>query len=237
MDARVLGDVLARERRSDRSALRVASEARTYSYDRLLTTAYRAGNFLRYLGVGRGHLVEVAPDPRTEPVLSFLGAALLGAPVRFAPVGDGEARAVVVHRDRETSFDLPPGSKLAVYGGPPEGPAVAHWERVVSSENPAFPPTDVSPTDEALRSGGDRYSHADLLAAASRVVEAYGPSEGSTVAVRASLRDPGVVAAGVLAPLLVGGEIVFPDEETVCDLGVGADVPEPHRVVPGDVFR
>ena len=236
MNARVLGDLVARERRSDDPALRAVSANRSYTYREFCTTAYKAGNFLRYLGVGRGHLIEVEPDLGPEPVLTFAGATLLGAATRFEPVCDGGARASIVPADREGEFDPPPGCKLAVYGGPPERPDVAHWEKEVWSENPAFPPTEVDPDADALVGPEGAYTHADLLDAGRRVAGAYGIREETTVAVRDSLSDPGVVAAGIVAPLLAGGTIVFPDDSTAFDVGVGADAPDELRVDPQDVL-
>jgi hypothetical protein len=230
----VLGDVVARERRSERRALRTAG-GRRYSYHDFCTTSYKAGNFLRYLGVRAGDVVGIEPDPLPEPLLTFFGAAQLGAVTRFDPDGAAESgRALVVPVAREADFSPPPGQKLAVYGGSPDGVDVAHWEQEVWSENPAFPPTDVAPEDPVLRDGERTASHADLLGAAASVVAEAGVESGTEVAVRGSLSDPAVVAAGVVAPLLAGGVVVFPTDEEVCDVGVGAG-PEPVTVAPDDV--
>jgi hypothetical protein len=232
MDA--LGDLVARDRRSDRPALR-AGGSRRYSYHDFCTTSYKAGNFLRYLGVDAGDAVAVEPDPLPEPVLTFFGAALLGAATRFDPDRpDGDPRATVVPVEREAAFDPAPGRKLAVYGGAPESPDVDHWEQEVWSENPAFPPTAVDADSAALLAGDRAVSHRTLLDAARHVVAETGLCEGTTVAVRGSLADPGVVAAGVVAPLLAGGVVVFPDPEAVCDVAVG-DGPEPLTVDPAAV--
>ncbi|WP_129115745.1 AMP-binding protein [Halegenticoccus tardaugens] len=234
-----LCDLVARDRRSERPALRIPGVSRAYSYHDVCTTAWKAGNALRYLGVGRGRRVELDDDPFVAPVVTFFGALLLGAETSFVP-GEGEARAVVVRRSREAEFDdLPPGRKLVVYGGPPSSPTVAHWERDVWSENPSFPPVAVAPTDPALVTDGRAYAHADLLAAARRVVDRFGLDADGDVAVRAPLRRPGTVAAGLVAPLLAGGTIVFPDPdaggERVCDLGVGTDCPDAAEIAPDAV--
>lgn len=230
MDADVVGDLVARERRSDRPALRALPSGREQSYRDFCTTAYKAGNFLRYLGVGPGDRVAVAADPRPEPVVTFLGAALLGAVTRFgdpatadgggaeAERGDapGRLRAVVAGVEREADLDPPPGRRLAVYGGEPAGAATAHWERDVWSENPAFPPTDVAPGDPILAAGdGSDRSHADALAAAAAVADALELSAGDAVALRAPLSDLRAAVGGVLAPLLAGGTVVL--------VGDGAD--------------
>ncbi|MFC5367379.1 AMP-binding protein [Salinirubrum litoreum] len=234
----VLGDLVARERRSDHPALRTAG-GRRYSYHDFCTTSYKAGNFLRYLGVRAGDTVAVEPDPVPEPTLTFFGAVQLGAATRFDPgvsrrpeVGGDPPRATVVPVERESAFSLPPGHKLAVYGGSPESPQVAHWEQEVWSENPAFPPTEVDPESPALLTAdGSESSHEDLLAVARRVVAETGLGEHDEVAVRGSLSDPGVVAGGVIAPLLAGATVVFPAADEVCDVAVG-EGPEEMVVDP-----
>jgi hypothetical protein len=234
----VLGDLVARERRSDRPALRTAG-GRRYSYHDFCTTSYKAGNFLRYLGVRTGDVVAVEPDPLPEPILTFFGAVQLGSVTRFGasdsragrtggPAGD-PPRATVVPVDRESAFSPPPGHKLAVYGGSPESPEVAHWEQEVWSENPAFPPTEVDPASPALvTDDGSESSHEELLAVARRVVAETGLSEHDEVAVRGLLSRVGVVAGGVIAPLLAGATVVFPEEGEVCDVAVGEG---PERIV------
>ncbi|MFC6737232.1 acetyl-CoA synthetase, partial [Halolamina salina] len=71
----VVGDLLGRDRRSDRPALVV--DGRERSYHELITNAYKAGNVLRYHGVGEGRTVAVAPVLDLPPLLAFLGAAQL----------------------------------------------------------------------------------------------------------------------------------------------------------------
>ena len=242
MSIRLLGDLVARERRGPATALSVPGRDRSYTYRDFCTTAYKAGNVLRYLGVDRDDRVAVPPDPRPEPVFVLLGAAQLGAAVAFDAgperVADGEFRAAVVCADREAAFDPPPGCNLAVYGGPPDDPSTTHWEAELWSENPAFPPTEVSPDDATLAAGGRAFSHAAVVAAAESVVADAGVDSDTTVAVRASLAHPGTVAAGVVVPLLAGGEILFPDADATGDVAVADaddDAPEPVVVSPDAV--
>ncbi|SHH64039.1 AMP-binding protein [Halobaculum gomorrense] len=246
-DPTLVGDLVTRERRSDRLALHAAELDRTYSYFDLCNTACKAGNVLSHLGVREGDRVAVAPEPLPEPVLTFLGAALLGAVTEFDADIDPEsdARAVVVPAERESEFDLPGGSKLCVFGGAPDRPDTTHWEQEVWSENPAFPPTFHDPADPVLGDAdGDRtYSHADLLEAARGVADALDLGADSRVAVRASLSDPRAVAAGVLAPLRVGGAIALPDGDAGLDATAAvvpgdaddADVPEGRSIGVGSV--
>ncbi|MCO8267108.1 long-chain fatty acid--CoA ligase [Haloferax sp. AB510] len=233
----VIGDLMARDRRSDRLALRVDGPGRTYTYHDLITTSYKAGNVLRYLGVRKGARVAVDPVSLPEPLLTFLGAAQLGAVTAFDPAV--EARATVVAVDREAEFaDLPPGQKLAVFGGSPSSPAITHWEQEVWSENPAVHPVVVTPDDPALVADDREFTHSDLLDAAREVVADFDLDAGDTVAVRSSLSHPGTVVAGVLAPLLAGGTIRIPagDEAVEAALAVGDEVPESVALAPDDAY-
>jgi len=215
-DFSLVGDLLARDRRSDRPALHAAELDRTYSYFDLCNTAYKAGNVLSHVGVREGDRIVVDPGRDPQPIFTFLGAALLGAVTEFDPDPGREcdARAVVVPVEREGEFALPGGSKLVAFGGDPDRPETTHWEQEVWSENPAFPPTFHDPTDPVLRGRVDdddprAFSHADLLGAAGAAVDALALDADSRVAVRAPLTDPRTVAAGVLAPLAAGGTAVL----------------------------
>lgn len=219
----VLGDLVARDRRSSAVALRVPALDRDYSYHDFCTTSWKAGNFLAFLGVRADHRVAIEPDPLPEPLFTFFGAALQGATTTFTPT-DAGVRAVVVPRSRESEFADVPGTKRVVYGGPPSDPTVARWEKAVWSENPAFPPTEVDPDATALvvpvdadsslgtvdTAENNAYSHRTLLAAAESVADEAGLTAAAEVVVRGSVSDPGVAVAGVLAPLLVGATVVSP---------------------------
>jgi acyl-coenzyme A synthetase/AMP-(fatty) acid ligase len=250
----VLGDLVDRARRDRRgaaTALTAPAVDRSYSWHDLCTDAYKAGNVLRFLGVRgeSGAGLAVAADPLPEPVLAFLGAAQLGATTRFVPAGSagavatatGNVRVLLLPVDREDETgDLPPDTKLAVHGGRPGRPSTTHWERELWSENPQVHPAQVAPDDAALVAHGDgdetTYSHGALLSAAGAVVDDLGLTEADAVAVRGSLTHPGVVVAGVVAPLLAGGSVILgPDEPA--DAAVG-DGPEPaaRTVDPDDVL-
>lgn len=207
-----LGDLVARDRRSSALALRVPALDRDYSYRDFCTTAWKAGNFLSFLGVRGGGRVAIEPDLLPEPLLTVFGAALHGATVTFDTT-DAGVRVLVVPQGREDEFTDVPGTKRVVYGGPPSDPGVSHWEKEVWSENPAFPPTDVDPDSPVFTASGDEYSHRTLLTAASHVVEAVDLTPEDDVVVREPLKTPGVVVAGVLAPLSVGATVVFPDPD------------------------
>ena len=232
----VLGDTIARDRRSDATALRAPATGRSYDYRRFCTTAWKMGNFLRYLGVRAGSGVAIANDPLPEPVLSFYGAALLGGVVRFDPktsVGD-ETRALIVPVDRLDDYAIGPSTKPVVYGDRPADPSVSYFERDVWSENPTEPPDIVGHDEPCLSTAERTYSHAAVLDAATSVVERWELEPGDEVAVRGSLAHPGVVAAGLVAPIVAGAVVVFPDGDTVSDYAVGGG-PEPS-LDPDDVL-
>ncbi|WP_276281163.1 hypothetical protein [Halorussus caseinilyticus] len=250
-----LGDIVARDRRSDDPAVVAPRERRRYDYHRFCTTAWKTGNFFRRIGVHDDAVVAVADDPEPEALLALFGAALLGAGTRFVPRSDADAadaRVVVAPGESVGDYDLSAGGQRVCYGGPPDDPSVHHFERDVWSENPSFPRTAIDPESVALvavgdgderdsvRGNGDApgLSHADLLASARRVADNWGLEPDDEVAVRASLAAPGTVVAGVLAPLLAGAAVLLPDDEATGDFAVASDdAPEAESAVvrPADV--
>ncbi|RBI61239.1 hypothetical protein DMJ13_16090 [halophilic archaeon] len=247
-----LGDLVARERRSDDPALLVPGDsAREFDYHRFCTTAWKTGNYLRRLGVRAseerpsddaadpsGATVAIVPARAPEAVLALLGTALLGARVRFAPPRDVPARVLVAPGDRIGEYDLPPGGQRIAFREEADDPAVSWFGESVWSENPAFPPTPVSPGAPALTDGDRDHSHAALLAAAETVAEEWNLEPGDAVAVRASLADPRAVVAGVLAPLLAGAAILLPDGRSTGAFAVvadGDDAPEDDALSPTEV--
>jgi hypothetical protein len=211
-DAETLGDAVARERRTSGLALRARGSGRTYSYRDFITTSYKAGNVLRHLGVRPGDEVHVASEYVPEPVLSFYGAAQLGAVTRFGTeIEEGPPRVVVAPTTRESAFDLPPGHHLAAYGDPPTDPSVTHWETEVWSENPAVHPVAVDASDPLFAAADRTHAHGEILAAAADVVAELGIDPGTEVLLRGPPTDPAVVIAGLVAPILAGATIVLPD--------------------------
>ena len=144
-----------------------------------------------------------------EPLLAILGGASVGATVDVTPAAPVESRALVAPAWR--SFETAPRCSTLAYGGPPEDPAVAHFEAELWSENPTAPPEHVDPEDPALRADGETFTHETLLAVAGDVVADHGLDDTSQVMLSASLTDPGALVAGVLAPLSVGATVVLPD--------------------------
>lgn len=243
----VVGDLLARDRRSRDPALVTPDGSERTAHD-LITNAYKAANVLRYLGVREGSTVAIDPTPGLHTALAFLGAAGLGAAVRFDPTAGAEAgdRVVVVPVAAEPTIDPSPGTNLTAFGGPPERPETTHWEQELWSENPATPPSTVSPDDPVVRDDRGTVSHGRLVGAAAAVATDRGIDAGTRVVLRTSFADPRALAVGVIAPLSAGGVVVLegrPEKATketetgseprgdlaVVD-GADADPPEPARV-------
>ncbi|OYR40211.1 hypothetical protein DJ82_08085 [Halorubrum sp. Ib24] len=218
----VVGDILARDRRSRDVAL-VTPDERERTYRDLITNGYKSANVLRYLGAREGSTVAVEPAPGLHTTLAFLGAAALGRPVRFDPetgIARGD-RVVLVDVADESTTEPAPGTGLAAFGGPPERPETTHWEQELWSENPGMPPSGVGPDDIVLREtdgeGPDRsgsVTHRALLDAAASVAGEHGLEPGDSVTLRGDLSDPRALAAGLVAPLAAGATSVLVGEET-----------------------
>lgn len=205
----VLGDLVARERRSAAPALTAPATGRRYDYRRFCTSAWKVGNFLRHLGVRDGVTVAVADDPVPETVLSFYGAALLGAAVRFGPSTDvaDDVQAIVVPASELDAYETGPSTRRVVYGDAPEDPSVSYFERDVWSENPTEPPDLVAPRERLLETEASTYSHGEVLGAARAAVDSIALDSDTTVAVAGSFVDPEVVVAGLVAPVLAGATL------------------------------
>ncbi len=218
----VLGDAIARDRRSDSTALSAPAVGRRYDYRRFCTSAWKTGNFLRHVGVRNGAGVAIADDPLPEPVLTLYGAASVGAVVSFAPpqaVGR-EVRALVVPAADAERYSFGPETKQVVYGDPPTDPTVSYFERDIWSENPTEPPDHVDSEDTLFRTTEDSYTHAETLRAARTVIDRHGIDERDTVAVRGSLAESATVIAGLIAPVVAGAELsIGPDADGTLVVG------------------
>lgn len=218
----VLGDAITRDRRSNATALVAPALERRYDYRRFCTSAWKAGNFFKLIGIRGGAGVAVADDPLPEPVLTLYGAASLGAVVRFGPEREvgSDTRGVVVPASAADDYTFGPETKQVVYGDPPSDPSVSYFERDVWSENPTEPPDRVDPEDPLLRTEDDVYTHGAVLRAARTVIDRHGIDADSAVAVRGSFTDPTVVVAGLVAPIVAGAHLaVGPGAEGDCVVG------------------
>lgn len=251
-----LGDLLVRGDRPDDDpdvspddvTVRVHGEpAVEYSRADFVTTAWKTASFFRHRGVHEGATVAVVDDPAVPALLSFFGAVQLGAVVRFVPApSEGapsatelDARLLIGPGEAVLEYGLPPGATRIAYTDHPEGvedPAVEAFGESVWSENPVAPPEEVASDAPALAAPatpGEVRTHEEVLATAARI--AATTDLAGEVAVRAPLSDPRTVAAGIVAPLLVGGTVVFPDaaagDESVADVAVAdGPAPEPETV-------
>ncbi len=205
----VLGDAIARERRSDATALTVPKSGRRYDYRRFCTSAWKTAHVLRHIGVRSGVGVAIADDPVPEPLLTFYGAATLGAIVTFGPPAEieSETRALVVPTAETNAYSFGAETKQIAYGGPPDDPSVSYFERDVWSENPTAPPDHIEPDQPLFRSTRKTYTHGDALRAAHETVDEYRITTDSTVAVQGSFTDPTVVIAGCIAPIVAGAHL------------------------------
>jgi len=217
-------DLVDRSRRSEAPALRAPAADQFFDYQRLCTTTWKAANFLHARGVRARSTLAVAADPRAEPVLSVLAGALLGAKSFVGAPGDVDARAVVAHAGDVADYELDPGTQRVAYGREPEDADVYYFERDVWSENPTMPPEADARADVnvALVTGVRALTHGELLSSAADVADRLSLTAQTEVAVRAPVSDPRAVAAGVLAPLTVGGTVLFPGEDDVADAAVVA---------------
>lgn len=215
-----LGDLLARDRRTDDPAIRAPGVE--YTYHDFVTTAWKTANFFSHRGVHAGATVVVVDDHAVPAVLALFGAAQLGATTRFVTRPDAEAAAIpddaallVGPGSSVTADELPPGTTRVAYTDGPDridDPTVEPFGRSVWSENPVEPPESVDPDRAALAFDGETASHRDLLreataGAADLIAE-------DSVALRASLTRPDAVVEGLLAPLAAGATALLgqPDD-------------------------
>ncbi len=232
-----IGELVARDRRTREPALCAQTGVTLrYDYYQLCTTAHKTGNFFSHRGVRVGSLVGISSEESGAPILSLLGAALLGARVRFDPPHETDANLLVAPGEGIKKYDLPPGAgRLAYSGDPDSGSGTESFGESVWSENPFCPtPPEVGPETPLLETETESYTHGELLAATERVVNRWEMEKGTEVAIRAPFARPEAVVAGVFAPLAAGGVIVFPDSDTVADIAVGSG-PSPTAIALSDV--
>lgn len=242
----VVGELLARDRRS-RSVALVTPTGSERTYHDLITNGYKAANVLRHLGTREGATVAIDPKPSFHTVVAFLGAARLGAAVRFAPHEgiDAGDRVVLAPVADEDALGPQPGTNLVVFGGPPDRPETTHWEAELWSENPGTPPSGVGPGDPVIRGREPTadVSHRSLLDTAADVATAEEIDDDTRVVLRTTFVEPNAVAAGVVAPLSRGGTTVLGEQRPADrtprgDVAVVSDptttIPEDRRIVAAD---
>jgi hypothetical protein len=226
-----LKDIVAAGRKREGTALDIVRRPAPYSYHKLCTNVWKAGNLLGHYGVHTMGEVAVAIGPKSdgegeselssrewgrldagEPLLGVLGGTILGAVVDLTPTEPVDAPALVApaHWDIEVT----PGCRHLAYGGPPSDPEIVHFERSVWSENPIEPPEQVDPHDEALLFEDESWTHSELLAVVSTLVAEHDIGPGTQVVLDATLTEPGAFVAGILAPMAAGATVVVPEKDT-----------------------
>jgi len=248
----ILSELVAAGREREGVLFSTPERSAPYSYRDFCTNVWKGGNLMRHYGVREGMAVAVVVGPKhptdgdqpgylrdcPDGLLAILAATLDGAVADLAPGTEIDATALVAPAAWLDRYELAPGTKALAYGGPSDDPTVAAFERELSSENPLQPPGQRAPEDPELRDADGTYSHADLLAASERVVEAYDIDGEATVAFRAPATSAGAVVAGLLAPLRAGATVRFGDDSAsdVAVAGAGDEVPEETVVRPSDVI-
>ncbi|MDG5818165.1 hypothetical protein [Natronococcus sp. A-GB7] len=238
MNAATVDDLLARERRGDRTTL-VDATGREYDHHWLCTSSWKAGNFLRHSGVREGVTVGVVGEGPLS-LLAFFGTTLLEGTTRFDPptdlADDERFRTLVAPTDEGSAYELPPGAQRVYYGDKPDQPGVHHFDAGLWSENPSFPPLSIDPETALVTDGERTLTHGEALEAARGVVDDRGLEADDRVVVRAPLSTLGTVIAGLIAPLLAEATIVLADgdggaHEKRGDVAVSSDpAPEPARI-------
>ena len=246
----VLSELVAAGREREGVLFSSPERSAPYSYRDFCTNVWKGGNLMRHYGVREGMRVAVVAGPKNptaadesgyvrdapDALLADLAATLDGAVAELDPPTAIDATALVAPAAWLGRYDLAPGTKALAYGGPSEDPTVAQFERELWSENPLQPPGELSPDDSALADADGSYTHAAVLDASARVVEAYDIDAETTVALRAPVTSAGAVVAGLLAPMRAGATVVIGPDVTG-DVAVAPDEsgPEKRVVRPGDL--
>lgn len=223
---------------SDTVAIGVpAAGEQVYTYDRLRSTVYSTANLLSDAGISEGSRVAIAPKKASETVVAFLGAASLGATVWFGGPARANVDALLAPTEYVDKYQIPSDSLRVGYGSAPDDDSVVHFGKAVWKADETPPQAGVLPGTKLLTDGENTYSHRELLDAAAEVVDARDIEEGTVVSVRAPLRDPRTIAAGIVAPLSATGTIRFPSgPRDIGDLGIADDdAPEPRLMLLLDV--
>ncbi|MFT4947747.1 MAG: hypothetical protein ACI8TL_001996 [Natronomonas sp.] len=196
----------------DASGTVIETTARSapYTYGDFVPNVWKSGNLLGHYGVHPGGSVTVATGPKdaaavetsrladaSDPLLAIIGATLVGATVRLEPTEPVESRALVLPAGWTERYELAPQCTQIAYGGPPAAAEVVHFEQEMWSENPIEPPERVAPEDPALVDDETEYSHGDLLAVATAVVDEFDLGAESSIVL-----DAPVTEAGAVVPVL-----------------------------------
>lgn len=217
--------------RQDREEPAVTSNTRVsdYSYEGLVTDVWKAANLFSHYGVHRGGTVTVAGRTDSNrpvwnsgvvhPLVAILGAMTVGASVSFPKRSRTESDVLVAPVESIDSYSTGPGCTVLTYGEPPESADVTGFESALWSENAVEPPEPLSSGTTAMSLDGRQLSHASLIDAAKRLRTAYDLDESATLRSLPHPVEVGSVAAGIIAPILVGATIAIdpPGQDVVGD--------------------
>jgi non-ribosomal peptide synthetase component E (peptide arylation enzyme) len=216
----------------DAAALRAPGRGeQVYTYERLRETVSETATLFHEMGIDSDSRVAIAAHPTAYPVFAFYAAGLLGATTWVGPPQRVNAHVAVAPSDMVVGYQLPDGAARIGYGETPDDDDVLHFERAIWNTEAEHPTLDVLPGTKAITDGEWKFSHRNLLEAAKDVAERL--DEDTTVSVRADLSNPCAIAGGIVAPLLVGGTIRFPDTaaQPTGDVAItDEEAPEPRSI-------
>jgi len=246
-DVETVAGLVAAGREREGTVVSVPGRTTDYGYADFCTDVWKSGNLLRHYGLRAGTDSAVVMGSKTasdeggetagwpdaaDPLLALLGAGVLGATVDLDPPPEPDLRTLVLPAARVDRYDPVPGCSLLAYGGPPETPGVSHFESDRWSENPTRPPDPADPGAPFI----DGVVQEALLDAAGSVVGEMELAASDRVALCTPLSTAGAVAAGLLAPMLVGATVVLAgpdcasDGETTAVVGPDGDL-DPATVI------
>lgn len=229
---KTLDKLVMQTKHDDAAALRAPGRGeQVYTYERLRETVCDTAVVLDELGVDENGRMAIAAQPTGHPVFAFYAAALLGATAWIGAPQRVNAHVAVAPTAQVGSYELPEGAARVGFGDTPDQDEIMHFEKAIWKTDGDHPDPSVLPGTKAITDGEREYSHRTLLNAAKDVAERL--DRDTTVSVRASLDDPRAFAGGVIAPLLVGGTIRFPNTqaEPSGDVAITDDhAPEPRAI-------
>jgi len=229
---KTLDELLFQTDYDDATALRAPGRGeQVYTYERLRETVCDTATLFDELGIDGIGRVAIAAHPTAHPVFAFYAAAVTGATTWVGAPQKVNAHVAVAPTDMVAEYTLPTDAARIGYGEKPADDDVLHFERAIWKAKGEEPDPDVLPGTKAITDGEWEYSHRNLLTAAKDVAERL--DEDTIVSMRADLSNPRAVAGGIVAPLLVGGTIRFPDTaaEPTGDVAITDDhAPEPRAI-------
>jgi hypothetical protein len=202
-----------------------------YTYERFVETVHDTAAVLDEVGVDQESLVAVAAEPTGHPVFGFYAGALLGATVWIGAPRRVNARAVIAPTATVGEYELPGGAARIGFGETPDDDDVMHFERAIWKADADDQTPNVLAGTKVLTDGEREYSHRAVLDAAEEIADRLDPD--TTVSVRVGMDDPRTIASAIVAPLLVGGTIRFPETTTepTGDVAITDDhAPEPRAI-------